>query len=180
MKLHRIIPMVLGVAVLLFGIYLVSTHGSVAGVYLPGLLGLPECSSNSGGNSNTSPLGGSPGCSSFTPYSFGVGTVVAIFGLGLLASSFRSAISSAGAGSGGMSGLPPEMAATLEMARSRMASMPMTMPTAMPPSGAPGIRPNTVYCSKCGQANLGDAKFCHQCGSAMPVAPPPPTTPPGT
>ena len=175
MKLHRLVPMVLGVAILLFGIYLVSTHGSVAGVYLPGLLGLPACNSSPGNNST--PFGG--GCSSFTPYGFGVGTIVAIFGLGLLASSFRSAVSTAGMGTGGMPGLPPEMAATLELARSRMQSMPTSMPASIPPVMAPGVRPNTVYCSKCGQANLVDAKFCHRCGSSMPVVPSSPASTPG-
>ncbi|MCI4353468.1 MAG: zinc ribbon domain-containing protein [Thermoplasmata archaeon] len=168
MKLQRMVPMVLGVVILLFGIYLVSTGGSVAGVYLPHLLGLPACNSGSNGNSTGFP---SPGGCGFSPLGLGIGTIVVIFGLGLLASAFRGAMMSSSMGSGGMPALPPEMAATLELARSRMASMPAYMPPSIPAPMAPGVRPNTVYCSSCGQANLADAKFCHQCGTPMPVKP---------
>jgi len=156
MNLRHIIPVLFGIAILLFGIYLVSTHGSVAGVYLPGLIGLPACGANS------------TSCTGFSPYgAVGVGTIVAIFGLGILAASVRNAVFTSSSPTGGMSALPPELASTLELARTRMQSMPTSM--------SMGVRPNTVYCSRCGQANVADAKFCHQCGAAMPVAPAPPS-----
>ncbi|MCI4351735.1 MAG: hypothetical protein L3K15_09535, partial [Thermoplasmata archaeon] len=94
MKLIRLLPMLFGAAILLFGIYLVSTNGSVAGYYLPQLLGLPACNSNT--NSTGFPT---PGCG-FSPFGLGIGTVVVIFGLGVLATSVRAAMSSAAMGGG--------------------------------------------------------------------------------
>jgi len=159
MKVARLIPLFVGLAVLLLGIYLVSTNGYVGGWYLPSLVGIQPCSSGSSSGTSTNVTQ----CGGIGLYGgYGVGTIVCLFGLGLLASSVRRAASSPGAGTGGSTAVPPEILAALAQAQSRTHT-------------APGMKPNTVYCSKCGAANLPEAKFCHQCASAMPVAPTAPT-----
>jgi hypothetical protein len=170
MKILRLIPVVIGVAILLFGIYLVSTNGYFDGRYLPSLIGIQPCSS---GSSNSAPNG--TGCSGFTLYGgLGVGTIVCIFGLGLIASSIRRAVATPS--TSGVA-VPPEMLAAFAQAQSR--------PQVGSGAVVPGVKPGTVYCSKCGAANPWDAKFCHQCASPMPAKTPPvsrsgpPDAPPG-
>ena len=164
MKLVRLLPLILGVIILIFGIYLVSSHGTVFGVYLPGLIGLPNCSP---GSNNTS-------CG-FSPVgTWSVGTIVAITGIGFIMAGLRSVMSSASMSGGSMTSMPPEMAASMEMARTRMATMtqppsPSVAPAPVPPG--PAIRPDTKYCSKCGKANAIEARFCQACGSTMPPSP---------
>lgn len=161
MKILRLIPILFGIAIILVGIYLVGSQGNIAGYNLPKLLGIPECSS---ANNGTNPCGG------FGPFGgFSVGTFVVIFGLGILAAGFRGAMASAamGGSGGGMSagGVPPELVASMAQAHARLLA---ASPGAAAGTG-PGPSPNTVYCSKCGRANSADAKFCQQCGAAMPA-----------
>lgn len=161
MKILRLIPVFLGVAVLLFGIYLVSTNGYVAGTYLPSLIGMKPCTPTSQGSNFT------PNSCAFNPYgAYGVGTIVCIFGLGLIATSARRVFASSGSTATSVS---PEVLAALAQANART-------PTTLPPV-APGARPGTVYCSNCGAANPTGAKFCHQCASPVVASPPlfPPT-----
>ncbi|MGA7862168.1 MAG: zinc-ribbon domain-containing protein [Thermoplasmata archaeon] len=170
MKILHLIPMLVGVAILLLGVYLVSSHGYLGGTYLPSLIGIQPCNSDS-----SSSLPNGTGCTGFSPYGgYGVGTIVCIFGLGLIGSSLRRAVVTPSASS---ATVPPEVLAALTQAQSRM--------QAAPGASAPGPKPGTVYCSKCGAANPAEAKFCHQCassmpGTALPGQPPmPPTRPPG-
>lgn len=166
MKISTVLPLLVGVAILALGLYLVSSHGYLGGTYLPGLIGIQPCNSPAAVNGT--------GCTGFALYGgFGPGTIVAIFGLGLITSSLRRALSSAGSGT---TPLPPELTAVLASAQSRMASMA--------PPGSPGARPGTVYCSRCGAANPSEAKFCHQCAAQISGGPPnsspvlPPSDPP--
>jgi zinc-ribbon domain len=170
MKFLRLIPVIIGVAILLFGIYLVSTNGYLDGRYLPSLIGIQPCNS---GSSSSVPNG--TGCTGFTPYGgLGVGTIVCLFGLGLIASSIRRAVASPSASGAAVS---PEIVAALAQAQSRIPSAGGV--------AAPGAKPGTVYCSNCGAANPAQAKFCHQCASKMPAgtlsvsSASPPTSPPG-
>ncbi len=162
MRWIRLLPILIGVAILLFGIYLVSTNGYLGSTYLPGIIGIHPCSSNS-----TSPVP-SGGCA-YSYLGYGVGTIVCIFGLGILASGARRFASGSGTGAASVS---PDVLAAIAQAQSRA--------TAAGTGAAPGARPGTVYCSKCGAANPAQAKFCHQCASVISVAPssPPPATPP--
>lgn len=141
MRVSAAIPIVFGIVILLFGIYLVSSGGSVGKTYLPSLIGLPDCKAN-------------PNSSECAVYSFagyGPGTIVCLFGLGILASSARSA-----------------------MARASQPAMP-SGPTAFPfvmPGTAPGAgpQPGVKYCPKCARGNATDAGFCQQCGGPLPPA----------
>ena len=153
----RLESLIVGVLILGFGILLVSTNGVVAGVNLPGLIGYPSCSGSSTGNST------SPQCFGFA--GFGVGTVVCIFGLGLIGNGLRSSPSARASGrqSGG---LPPELVASLAQAQQNMATMSAA-------SAPPGSR----FCPECGRANAADAKFCQGCGRTMPPRPSPPGSP---
>jgi hypothetical protein len=168
MKILRLIPVLVGVAILLFGIYLVSTGGYVGSTYLPSLIGIQPCNSNS--LEGPSPNGSD--CTGFSTFgAFGVGTIVCIFGLGIIASTVRRAMATSSSGS---STLPPNVAAAWAQAQVRMPPVSGT--------SAPGPKPGTIYCSKCGAANPAEAKFCHQCASPMPRAPttgPPPSQPTG-
>ena len=164
MRWSRLVPIFIGIAIFLFGIYLVSTNGYVGSTYLPSIIGIHPCSTNSTGSFPS-------GACSFSYLGYGVGTIVCIFGLGLIASSARRYATSAGSGSNAMS---PEMVAAIAQAQSRLA-------TASAPA-APGAKPGTVYCSNCGAANPSQAKFCHQCATAIGGAAPPqptPSLPPG-
>jgi ribosomal protein L40E len=157
MRAARLIPALVGLMILLFGVYLVSTHGYVGGTYLPSVIGIQPC--GSGSSPNATP------CTGIGSYGgFGVGTIVCLFGIGLLASSLRGAMATSASGMGASRGIPPEMLAAIAQAQAR-------------PPVAPGAIPNTVYCSKCGAANPSEAKFCHQCATGMqgaaPAAPPP-------
>ena len=170
MKILRLIPVVVGVAILLLGVYLVSSHGYLDGTYLPSLIGIQPCNS-----APSSSLPNGTGCTGFSPYGgYGVGTIVCIFGLGLIGSSLRRAVVAPSAGAATLS---PEVLAALTQAQGRM--------QAVPGSSAPGPKQGTVYCSKCGAANPAEAKFCHQCASSMPGTVPtmqpamPPAVPPG-
>jgi hypothetical protein len=169
MKILRLVPVLIGVAILLLGFYLVSTNGYIGGTYLPSLIGIQPCKSNS-----SSSLPNGTGCTGFSPYGgYGVGTVVCIFGLGLLATSVRRLMVSPATGA---ATLTPEAITALTQAQARLRAVSGTV--------APGTRPGTVYCSNCGAANPAEAKFCHQCASTMPGANPPakppvpPTVPP--
>lgn len=150
----RLELLIVGVIVLGFGILLVSTNGVVAGVNLPGLVGYPSCSGKTAAN------GTSPQCYGFA--AFGVGTIVCLFGLGMVANGLRASAAPKGFGRGS-SGMPPEMQATLAQAQQNVAAM-------RPSGAAPGSR----YCPECGRANAADAKFCQGCGRNMPPPPAPP------
>lgn len=170
MRFSHLIPILIGVAILLFGIYLVSTNGYLDGKYLPSFIGIQPCSTGS----PSSPLNGS-GCTGFGAFEgFGVGTIVCISGLGIIGGSLRRGFSSPAAGS---TALTPEALSALVQGQSRSQAAPMAI--------APGPRLGTVYCSTCGAANPSEAKFCHQCATAMPGAAPPaqsaapPSVPPG-
>jgi len=153
----RIESLIVGVLVLGFGILLVTTNGVVAGVNLPGVIGYPSCSAKT--SSNTT----SPQCYGLA--GFGVGTIVCLFGLGIVANGLRSPGRPKGYGQGS-SGMSPEMAATLAQAQQSMAAMT-----------ARGAVPGSRYCAECGRPNAADAKFCQGCGRTMPPpqgpAPPP-------
>ena len=154
----RIELLIVGVLVLGFGILLVTTNGVVAGVNLPGVIGYPSCSGKT--SSNTT----SPQCYGLA--GFGVGTIVCLFGLGLVANGLRSPGTPKGFAKGS-SGMPPEMAATLAQAQQSMAAMT-----------ARGVAPGSRYCAECGRPNAADAKFCQGCGRTMP--PPQGSPPPST
>jgi hypothetical protein len=160
----------IGIAILAFGVYLVSSHGYLGGTYIPGLVGLP---SGSGTNSTT------PGFPGVAGYS--VGTIIAISGLGMIMNSLRSA-SMQPSGIPGLTGMsetrgvtgapgsmPPEMIAVLAAMQAQRTAGQVSPTT---PGPAPGPAPGVVYCSKCGRSNVQDAKFCHECGATMPVTPP--------
>ena len=154
-KAARLLPILFGALILLLGLYLVSSHGSIAGVNLPGLLGLPQCDTSS----NATPCAGLP-----LYGGAGVGTVVAIFGLGLLATGFRTTMASAAMGTSGPSGIPPEILASLQTAQARM----QVMPPMAPATGAMGIPdPSYKYCSKCGTRTETASRFCKSCGAAI-------------
>lgn len=159
----RLESLVIGGVVLVFGIVLVSTNGVIAGVNLPGVIGLPSCSSSGSSNSSAP----SPTCYGLA--GFGVGTVVCIFGLGMIANGLRAPASRRSAGAGGSGSVPPELQATLARAQFTMAAAASRNATAGG-SSTPGVR----YCPECGHANGADAKFCQGCGRTMP----PPSTPP--
>jgi len=159
----RLESLILGVVILGFGIFLVSTNGVVAGVNLPGVIGFPSCS---GGTPNNST---SPQC--YGTVGFGVGTIVCFFGLGMIANGLRAPPRTSRA-SAGAQGVPPGFAASLAPTRPGWAA-----------STAPGAAPGVRYCPECGRANAADAKFCQGCGKTIPPPPtatldppPPPTT----
>lgn len=160
----RLESLAIGIAILLFGIYLVSTQGVVAGYDLPKLVGLPSSNPGSG---NATPGFGFAG--------FGVGTIVALSGLGMIMNGLRAPSASMGFGRKGADGsMPPEMAAALAAMQSHL---PPSAPTGAPPvppgAVAPPSAPSAVqYCVKCGRANALDAKFCQQCGTTVPSLPP--------
>jgi len=165
----RLESLIVGVVILGFGILLVSTNGNLGGVNLPGLIGLPTCSS--GVNSTCS------GVTGFGGYS--VGTVVAIFGLGLVANGLRAPSAPRGLGSSGSPTLPPEMAASLHAAQQQMMASAQAMQVMMGTKAPSGIR----YCSSCGTANQSVSQFCHRCGKPLPhnepsSGSPPSATPP--
>lgn len=151
--------LVLGVAVLAFGIYLVSSHGYLGGTYLPGLIGLPAPDS-SGGNTTFVPgIGG-----------YSVGTVVALSGLSLLANGLRSPGSSGPRLTATSSAnMPPELLAAIRQSTANKSGVDGVAPTAGPGSG---IREGIAYCPKCGSANRQDARFCPQCGAPAPTSSP--------
>jgi hypothetical protein len=160
----RLESLLVGVVVLGFGILLVSTNGNLAGVNLPGLIGLPNCSSGT-----NSTCGGVTG---FGGYS--VGTVVSIFGLGLVANGLRAPATRPGIGGSASPSLPPEMTATLLAAQQQMMASAQSMRSATGATASPGVR----YCSSCGSVNRSDSQFCHRCGKPMPPPEPPPKAPP--
>lgn len=162
MRWLRLLPILIGVAILLFGIYLVSTNGYIGSTYLPGIIGIHPCSSNSTSSAPSS------GCA-FSYLGYGVGTIVCLFGLGILANGARRFASGSGSGSASVS---PEVLAAIAQGQSRA--------TSVSPGAAPGARPGTVYCSRCGAANPAQAKFCHQCAATIGAgpSPPPPANPP--
>lgn len=153
MRAGQFVPLVFGIGVLLLGVLLVHTNGYLGSTYLPSLVGIQPCPAASTNSTPcTSLLGGFGG--------YGVGTIVCLFGLGLLTTGLRSMM----ARSSSVGSLPPSAIAALG-----------GMPGALPVAGAaPGI----VYCSKCATPNPSSAKFCHQC--AAPMAPLPPPAPPPT
>jgi zinc-ribbon domain len=152
----RLESLVIGGIILGFGILLVSTNGVIAGVNLPGLIGYPSCTGGSTAN------GTSPQCYGFA--GFGVGTVVCIFGLGIIGNGLRSSATPKGFGRGASS-MPPEVEASLAQARQSLAAMAAT-------AGPPGSR----YCPECGKPNAADAKFCQGCGRTMPPPQPVPAS----
>jgi hypothetical protein len=154
LKLVRAVPIVFGIVIVLLGVYLVGSQGNIAGVNLPSALGLPQCSTGA----NATPCGGLGAYGGA-----GVGSIVVIFGLGILAASFRSAMMSASmGGSPGMGAMPPELIATLQAAQARMQSMP-TAPPSSTPSGTPD--PAFKFCSKCGTRTEVASRFCKSCGT---------------
>jgi zinc ribbon protein len=161
----RLESLIIGVIVLGFGIFLVSSGGTVAGVSLPGLIGL-QCNSST---NSTSPSF-SPGCPG--GFGYGVGTVVCIFGLGMIANGLRSPAGPKGLAGGAAGGVPPEMAATLAAARQQMELMTQARGGGPNPAAPPGSR----FCPECGRPNAADAGFCQRCGKPMP--PPAATSPP--
>jgi hypothetical protein len=150
-----------GLAIVVLGIYLVASHGSLAGVNIPSLLGLP-CSGGSG-NSSTPCLG-------FGGYS--IGTVVVLFGFGLVANGLRAPSAPKGTMTPGAV-YPPGLAA--------MMSGAYRGSDGMMPQGA-GPQAGIQYCPKCGRGQSSRAQFCQQCGQALPpptpVAPGPASSPP--
>ena len=152
----RLESLIIGIVVLAFGILLVSTNGNVAGVNLPGLIGIHSCSS---GTNST--------CSGFDAFGgLGVGTLVAIFGLTMIANGLRGSSAARGrmagpqlmAGSVGMSSVAPAYPQGSVAATS--------VPTiAAVPARVPGVR----YCPSCGGANQAGAKFCQHCADPMPA-----------
>jgi zinc-ribbon domain len=144
--------LVIGILILLFGIFLVSSQGVVAGVNLPGLIGLP-CQGATNGTA----------CPGFGGYS--VGTVVCLFALGLIANGVRSPSMPRGLAGGGAPSLPPEITATLEAARRQMEVASQTMrPTPWDRGAVSGV----LYCPSCGRSNAQDAQFCQRCGKTLP------------
>lgn len=159
----RLESLIIGVIILGFGVFLVSSGGTVAGVSLPGLIGL-QC--NTSGNSTTPSF--SPGCPG--GFGYGVGTVVCIFGLGMVANGLRAPSGPKGLAGGAAGGMPPEIAATLAAAQKHMELMTQARSagaTAAAPSGS-------RFCPECGRPNAADAGFCQRCGKPMP--PPTPAT----
>ncbi|MFI5413648.1 MAG: zinc-ribbon domain-containing protein [Candidatus Lutacidiplasmatales archaeon] len=161
----RLESLLIGVIVLGFGVFLVASGGTVGGVSLPGLIGL-QC--NTPSNSTTPSF--SPGCPG--GFGYGIGTVVCIFGLGMIGNGLRAPSAPKGmAGAGGFV-MPPEMAATMAAARQQMELMGRTHG-----GGATGpVPPGTRFCPECGRSNASDAGFCQRCGKPMP--PPATTSPP--
>jgi len=139
MSASRFVPLLIGIAVVLFGLYLVSSHGTLGGVYLPSLIGFPNCNTNPNASQ----------CAAFTYAGYGVGTIVVLFGLGLTMRSVRYATApsqaSLSAGPTGTTPAAPSISATNS-------------------AGTGPIR----YCSRCGRANAEDASFCQRCGAKMP------------
>lgn len=133
-----------GCVALVLGIYLVSTHSEFAGVNLPGLIGPPFGGSSS--VSNPECTGGFGG--------LGIGTIVALFGLGMIANGIRPPPA---ANTGAM--MAPQMAATLRAAA-----------LAQRPAVVPPIR----ICPACASANSTEAVYCQKCGRPLPAHPPPP------
>lgn len=144
MRVASVLPLVFGIAILLFGIYLVSTGGSVGKTYLPSVIGLPNCKANPNASN----------CAAYSFAGYGPGTIVCLFGLGLLASSARSAMARASH--------PPMPAMP-----AAMAGFPFAMPGAVPGAGP---QPGVKYCPKCARGNAADAGFCQQCGGTLPPA----------
>jgi zinc ribbon protein len=155
-RLVRLVPIVVGLALVLLGIYLVSTHGNIAGINIPSALGLPDCSSSS----NSTP------CLGIGSYgSIGVGTIVVLFGIGLVATSLRASMTAAAMGGGPtMGGMPPELLASLQAAQARMQSMP---PAGSPPAPGGAPDPSYKFCQKCGTRTEADIKFCRSCGTSF-------------
>jgi len=146
--------LLIGIIVLGFGIFLVSSHGYVGSTYLPGLIGLPASTSEE----NASFFPGVGG--------YSVGTIVAISGLGLLASGIRSPSRASARPTSGSSGvMPPAMAAALQPA---MAGTPIPLVAPGGRAPGPGPQPGIIYCAKCGRGNPADARFCQQCGAPAP------------
>jgi zinc-ribbon domain len=163
----RLESLIVGVLILGFGILLVSTNGNLAGVSLPGLIGLPTC--NGGTNSTCGGVAGFGG--------YSIGTVVSLFGLGLIANGLRAPSSPRGMGGSGAPSLPPEMAATLLAAQQQMMASARAIQAASGSGAAAGLR----YCPSCGSANQSASQFCHRCGKPLPTPEPPPKqTPPST
>jgi len=145
--------LIIGLVILGLGIYLVSSGGVIAGVNLPHLIGLPSCSSGTNSTcGGTAEFGG-----------FGIGTIVAIFGLGMIARGLRTP-------------------STPRMSASAAAGPTAPYPTS---PGIPGRQAGVRYCSACGGANQNDATYCQHCAEPMrPPIPPaglspvPPAAPP--
>ena len=168
----RVESLIIGIVILGLGIYLVSTNGNIAGVNLPKLIGLPTC--NTGANSTCS------GSSEFG--NFGVGTVVAIFGLGMIGNGLRSPSTTRSPFRRDLWGGPPAPVTGVPQQSTAVPAFPAT------PAEAPGRQAGVRYCSACGGANLAVAKFCQHCAEPMPPqmppkdaapAPPPPPPPAG-
>jgi len=147
--------LVIGVVLLAFGIYLVSSNGYVGHTYLPGLIGLPKP-----GSSNSS--------SPFTMFGgYGPGTIVSIAGLGMIGAGLRSpSRNSMGMGAPGMApgmmapGMisPQMLAAMMQAQQAGPAAVPV--PGAVPPAPKP-------RCASCGSENSTEAVFCQKCGKSM-------------
>jgi zinc-ribbon domain len=157
----RLESLIIGVVILAFGIFLVATGGSIGGVSLPGLIGLP--SSCSGGSTNQT----NPAC--FGPAAYGIGSIVCLFGLGMIGNGLRAPSGGKGFGGGGTASMPPEIAATLAAARQHMERIGPTQD-----AGAPAP-PGSRFCPECGRPNAADAGYCQRCGKPMP--PPSPAKP---
>ncbi|MCI4360498.1 MAG: zinc ribbon domain-containing protein [Thermoplasmata archaeon] len=154
MRLLRLVPIVVGLALVLLGIYLVGSQGNIAGINIPSALGLPNCSSSS---NSTQCLGvGGYG-------SIGVGTIVVMSGIGILATSLRSGMAAAAmGGTATMGGMPPELLASLQTAQARMVAM---SPASAPAAAAGTHDPAFKFCQKCGTRTETESKFCRSCGT---------------
>ena len=138
---------VLGVIVLGFGVFLVSSHGYVGSTYLPGLIGLPAQNTTSGASA-LSMYGG-----------YGPGTIVSLAGLGMVGNGLR-APPSRGAAAGGS--LPPEMMAAFVAAQSQMPRGGVSAP-----SGSSVPPPTSRGCPACGAPNSAEALYCQKCATPL-------------
>lgn len=170
--------LVLGIAVLGFGVFLVSSHGYLGSTYLPGLIGLPA--PNSTNASTPSPF------SSFGGYS--IGTIVAISGLGMIGAGLRTpsrthmagnmagmnpGMMAAMMGGGGQAAasapaLSPELIAAMMMARQQVVAAAGSVPASAVPRS----------CPSCNAPNSADAVFCQKCATRLAPATPTPTLAP--
>jgi hypothetical protein len=159
----RLESLIAGAVILALGIVLVATNGVLFGVNLPGLIGLPSCSSSPGSQNTTSV---SFGCGFYAP-----STIVCLFGLGLIGNGFRGSSSYRPGRSSASGGeIPSDMlAAHLQYAQQNLAAMSAATAAQNAPVGS-------RFCPECGKANGADAKFCQGCGRTMPPPTPPPTT----
>jgi len=144
---------VLGVIVLAFGVFLVSSHGYIGSTYLPGLIGLPAQNTTSG----ASPLAMFGG--------YGPGTIVSLAGLGMIGNGLRAPASRATVPGGSIS---PEMMAAFLAAQQQM---PRGGTSVAPGMTAPS--PASKGCPACGAPNSNEAVYCQKCAARLsgPAAP---------